>query len=423
MKIIPLSKVCSRIVDCPHETPEWKETGIPVIRNYNLVDGHIDTSNLSFVDEETYLKRVRREVPQKDDVIFSREAPIGNCGIIPDDFKCCLGQRLVLLRANQDICTPSYLITVLQSDYVRQQIEQVSKRGSIVSNFAIEDLKELLIPIIDNQDDVAHLYTLLSDKISNNTEITVLLEKQAKLLYDYWFVQFDFPDENGKPYKSSGGKMVWNEELKREIPDGWEVKRLGALIDHNRGISYTGKSFSKDGTPIISLASIDRSGRYIPDGIKYYNQEYAHSKVVKPYDLVMANTDMTQERAVMGKIIFVPDIFDGDILTTHHITQIHTDELLKAYLMMTTQTDWFHNYIKGFSSGTNVLGMDMIGFEDYLLIIPEKTILRRFNEVIYGIFNKIFSNIRENQELASLRDFLLPMLMNGQVKVKEGETQ
>ena len=139
--------------------------------------------------KRTYLKRVRREVPQKDDVIFSREAPIGNCGIIPNAFKCCLGQRLVLLRANQDICTPSYLITVLQSDYVRQQIEQVSKRGSIVSNFAIEDLKELLIPIIDNQDDVAHLYTLLSDKISNNTEITVLLEKQAKLLYDYWFEQ------------------------------------------------------------------------------------------------------------------------------------------------------------------------------------------------------------------------------------------
>ena len=171
------------------------------------------------------------------------------------------------------------------------------------------------------------------------------------------------------------------------------------------------------GTPIISLASIDRSGRYIPDGIKYYNQDYPSSKVLKPYDLVMANTDMTQERAVMGKIIFVPDIFEGDILATHHITSISVADELKSYLMMTTQTDWFHNYIKGFSSGTNVLGMDMIGFEDYILLFPSKKVLVAFDKIIHGIFGKIFAVYKENSELASLRDFLLPMLMNGQVKI------
>ena len=293
--------------------------------------------------------------------------------------------------------------------------------GSAQPKFNQENLArvELNLPDYNTQCVIAETLTLIDSKISNNTSICSELEAMAKLLYDYWFVQFDFPDENGKPYKSSGGKMVWNEKVKREIPAEWEVNRLGDLISYNRGVSYTGNDMCDTGTPIISLASIDRSGRYIPEGIKYYNQEYSSSKVLKPYDLVMANTDMTQERAVMGKIIFVPDIFEGDILSTHHITTMTIEDDLKSYLMMTTQTDWFHKYIKGFSSGTNVLGMDMVGFEDYMLLCPSKDILRQFNGIILGIYAKIFEVYKENFELASLRDFLLPMLMNGQVKVKE----
>ena len=421
MKIIPLSKVCSRIVDCPHETPEWKETGIPVIRNYNLVDGHIDTSNLSFVDEETYLKRVRREVPQKDDVIFSREAPIGNCGIIPNAFKCCLGQRLVLLRANQDICTPSYLITVLQSDYVRQQIEQVSKRGSIVSNFAIEDLKELLIPIIDNQDDVAHLYTLLSDKISNNTEITVLLEKQAKLLYDYWFVQFDFPDENGKPYKSSGGKMVWNEELKREIPDGWEVSTLKGKYDIKRGISYTSKDIeSGDGTPMINLACIDIKRNYRDGEIKYYNGNVTPENLLSPNDLLIACTDLTRNADIVGSPILTPN--DGNTYTfSMDIAKLipNEAELNPIYLYMALRTEYYHKYIKRWASGTNVLHLDLTGLDWYKMWFPPKALQDRFADAIISFEERKHKTMVENQELASLRDFLLPMLMNGQVKVKK----
>lgn len=147
-----LEEVC-QIIDCPHTSPKWKETGVPVIRNYNLVNGIIDTSNLSYVDESEYKIRIKRGEPRENDILFSREAPIGNVGIIPKNFRCCQGQRVVLLRANQNIILPRYLLYVLQSVLVRDQIERIEKIGSTVSNFNISDLKKLhfSIPTLDIQ--------------------------------------------------------------------------------------------------------------------------------------------------------------------------------------------------------------------------------------------------------------------------------
>ena len=171
IKMMPLKQVCSGIIDCPHESPEWLSKGIPVIRNFNLVDGQIDMSDASYVDESTYTKRTRRAVPSAGDIIFSREAPIGNCAIVPADFKCCLGQRLVLLRVNREICSPEYLLAALLSDFVKTQIFQVEKSGSIVSNFNISDLGDLIIPIIDRQESVASVSDTLNKKLLINKNI------------------------------------------------------------------------------------------------------------------------------------------------------------------------------------------------------------------------------------------------------------
>ena len=176
IQYMPLGDICTDIIDCPHESPEWKEDGIAVIRNFNLVNGQIDMRDGYFVDEETFKRRTRRAIPSEGDIIFSREAPIGNCAIVPPRFKCCLGQRLVLLRVNHNVCTSEYLLSVLQSAYVKKQIEQVSKQGSIVSNFAIGDLHKLVIPVLDNQDDVATFDDTVSRKLSNNNAICADLE-------------------------------------------------------------------------------------------------------------------------------------------------------------------------------------------------------------------------------------------------------
>lgn len=374
-------------------------------------------------DNIYYIGDVRKEfILNKGDIItpLTEQTPglLGSTARIPESGKYIQSQDIALIKCKPDLIDPSFCYYLVSSSSVRKQLGAAAQQTKI-RHTSPDKIKDVIvdIPSLGEQIIIGHILDTITTVIDNARTIIDGLDGMARQLFDYWFVQFDFPDINGKPYKSSGGEMVWNEDLKREIPLGWERQRLGNLIKYNRGVSYTGKDISAFGIPIISLASIDRSGRYIPEGIKYYNQEYAEAKVLKPFDLVMANTDMTQERAVMGKIIFVPDIFDGDILSTHHITQIHIDEDLKSYLMMTTQTDWFHNYIKGFSSGTNVLGLDMIGFEDYMLLIPKKDILLKFNGYIIGIYKEIYNVYKKCFELSSLRDFLLPMLLNGQVTV------
>ncbi len=164
-----LDDIC-QIVDCPHTSPKWKNEGIPVIRNFNLINGRIDTRNLSYVDKEEYESRIKRIKPQENDILFSREAPIGNVGIVPANFTCCQGQRVVLLRPYEDIVIPKYLLYSLQGGMVRKQIETAEKTGSTVSNFNIGDLRKLKISIPDFERqkyviDILDKFSILSSDI------------------------------------------------------------------------------------------------------------------------------------------------------------------------------------------------------------------------------------------------------------------
>lgn len=276
------------------------------------------------------------------------------------------------------------------------------------------------LPDLATQRKVFSFLNTLSNKINNNTAIISQLESLAKTIYDYWFLQFEFPNEEGKPYKSSGGKMVWNAELKREIPEGWEAKQIKDIATTNRGISYTAKDLADIGTPILSLASVSRTGAYIPEGIKYFYGEVPSSKELKPYDLIMCNTDMTQQREVIARCIMVPDIFENVITHTHHITKVNlNDDSYNSYFCSTTQSSWFHEYVKGFSSGTNVLGLDAKAFDKIWLPVPDKNTAEKYNKTFMKLQKDKSNLLKQNQELASLRDFLLPMLMNGQITFKD----
>ncbi|MCM1224112.1 MAG: restriction endonuclease subunit S [Lachnospiraceae bacterium] len=236
-------------------------------------------------------------------------------------------------------------------------------------------------------------------------------------------MQFEFPNEEGKPYKFSGGKMVWNEELKKEIPEGWKVDFLGNLFMSNRGISYNSKTIEGDGVPMINLASFNVDGSYKEEGIKTYSGQYTKDKVVKPFDLLMCNTQQTAidyKKDIIGKAFLVPDIFDGDIVTSHHVTTIQVKkDNMKYFLHRLFNTDYFHKYVAGFTNGTNILCLIFSGIEKYKLEIPDDMVLDKFAKLMLDIEMQKSKMIKENQELVSLRDFLLPLLMNGQVGFKD----
>ena len=276
---------------------------------------------------------------------------------------------------------------------------------------------------IEYQRKIASVLSSLDRKIALNRRINAKLEQIAKRLYDYWFVQFDFPDKNGKPYKSSGGKMVWNEVLKREVPEGWKVKKLGEIISTNRGVSYSTKTIIGDkGIPMINLASFSPDGFYKTDGIKTFTGNYSKDKVIHAFDLLMCNTQQTAidfSKDIIGKALLVPNIFDGDIISSHHVNTLHLNNKdLKFYLYRLFNTDYFHKYISNYANGTNILGLDFSGVENFKTEIPEMSILHKFATLTKNIEMKKSEIIQENAKLDMIRAKLLPLLINGQVEVE-----
>ncbi|MBK7880151.1 MAG: restriction endonuclease subunit S [Saprospiraceae bacterium] len=264
---------------------------------------------------------------------------------------------------------------------------------------------------------IASVLSTIDSKIELNNRINAELETMAKTLYDYWFVQFDFPDKNGKPYKTSGGKMVWNEELKKEIPEGWEVKFLRTEIEIQRGISYTSKEINGDGIPMINLNSFNLDGTYKSEGVKTYSGKFTEKNIVKSGDLLIAATDVTRNADIIGRAILVPDYYKEELVFSMDIAKIISKNIPSSFLMMLFNSNHYHNYIKWYASGTIVLHLNLDGVNRYQTELPPTILMKQFDDFYLPIANRIYMTAKENEKLSGLRDWLLPMLMNGQVKI------
>lgn len=178
-----LDDLCSNVIDCSHETPQWKSEGFRVLRNFNLDEGNLDFSKGFYVDEETFQRRIRRARPTEDDVIVSREAPMGKIGIIPGGLECCLGQRLVLLRADQSKCNPKYLAFALMSEYAQTQFCRADTTGSTVSNLTIPDLRRLVLPLHPQHNQVGEFLWKINQLIQFENAIAAELHEGIANVY------------------------------------------------------------------------------------------------------------------------------------------------------------------------------------------------------------------------------------------------
>ena len=356
---------------------------------------------------------------KKDDILIANIRPYLK-KIWQADIDGGASSDVLVVRPN-NLIDNNFLYYALTQDSFFEYVMKGSKgtkmpRGdkSQIMNFVIPDLE------IGEQIKIGKLLKSIDQKIQINNQINQELEAMAKTLHDYWFVQFDFPDQNGKPYKSSGGQMVYHQELKREIPVGWGVEKLKDKLSVSRGISYKTENIKDNiGTPMINLASIDINRNYKSTGLKYFNGDYLKEKIVSGGDLLIACTDLTRNADIVGSPIIVP--FDEqNYVFSMDLAKIDSkvDYINKYYLYSTLRTEHYHNYIKNWASGTNVLHLNIDGINWYSISIPPVELQEEYSKIILNFSKKTNKNIQENQQLTQLRDWLLPMLMNGQVKVE-----
>lgn len=389
---------------------------VPMYIGMNIKNGRLTDEVFWFLPKNISMQ-LHRSALTKKCLVLPYVGSVGDVAIFDSSERHHLASNVAKIELADDApFSTEYLYYFLKSPFGQRNL-LFYIQGGIQKNITMDAIRKTIIPIQENADKIVQILSALDDKIELNNRINVELEAMAKTIYDYWFVQFDFPDKNGKPYKSSGGKMVWNEELKREIPEGWEVKELRALIEIQRGISYTSKDIEGDGVPMINLNSFNLNGTYKVEGVKYYSGKYSEKNIIKNGDLLIAATDVTRNAEIIGKAILVPDYYTDSLVFSMDIAKISSCRLPVSYLMMLFNSNHYHNYIKWFATGTLVLHLNLDGVNRYVSEIPPSNILRMFDEFYMPIANRIYNTAKENKELSELRDWLLPMLMNGQVKV------
>ena len=317
-----------------------------------------------------------------------------------------------------------YLYYFLLQKAVLHYVESMSLRTAGQTGVQLDSLYKYPVLKLDkaSQKKIAHVLKKLDEKISNNNAICSDIESISKLLYDYWFVQFDFPDKNGKPYKSSGGKMVWSEELKREIPEGWEVKPLidcvskekNAIVDGPFGTQMKISEYVSEGIPVYEMDQLN--GAFIVDKPKHFLTEKKYEEVkrssVRNGDIVISKT------GTLGLLGIVHSEYQKGIIVSR-LAKITPDEkVIGKYALLIYLHELANNgYWQRVCGGSTMPILNNGAIGDVQIIIPNNDLYQRFETIVTPMYEEIYKAQTENQQLVSLRDFLLPMLMNGQVKV------
>ncbi len=330
---------------------------------------------------------------------------------------CATNQQINAITQFKNGIEPLYVYYLLSTMKSYFQKIAGSTTTPILPKSVFEEI-EIHLPGMKKQKDVVSILYALDRKIELNKQINDNLEAMAKQLYDYWFVQFDFPNEEGKPYKTSGGEMVYNERLKREIPKGWSDTNVMSLINPiERGISYSSEDLlDPTSMPMVNLACFSKAGDYRLGEMKFFSGNVAEQKIIHPMDMLIACTDMTQGADIIGRPVLVSNEYEEYTFSTD-LALVVPNGKQKMYLYYSLRTPYYHTYIRPFASGTTVKHLNIKGVENYVLPLPTNEIQSKFEDIIFPIKKKQSKNLNEIVALTKQRDELLPLLMNGQASV------
>lgn len=238
----------------------------------------------------------------------------------------------------------------------------------------------------------------------------------AKQLYDYWFVQFDFPNEDGKPYKSSGGAMVWNEKLKRRIPEGWNVMSINEICTSCRGVSYGKDDLLSDSNGVLVLRgnNIENNRIVYDSNVAFVPNDFvSEEQHIKEGDIIM--TMSSGSKAHVGKCAMFHK--DSEHTFGAFLSKFTPKKELRYMTFLFLTSEYFKSLITAFCNGTGINNLTNQTFDDVLLVLPDKNKTRMFESKVNNLFTMIGNNEENMRKLTKQRDELLPLLMNGQVSV------
>lgn len=433
--------MCEAVVDCPHSTPVWTDSGFVVLRNQNIKDGRLDLSAPSYTDEEHFKQRVRRMAPRAGDIVITREAPMGEVCKVPEGLTCCLGQRQVLLRPKADV-NPDYLLYALQAPFVQDQIRWNEGTGSTVSNIRIPVLEKIEIPRLGvSEESIANILQSIDSKIDVNRRINQTLEAMAQALFKSWFVDFDpvkakivAKAEGRDPLRAAmsaiSGKhdaeldtlppaqytqlaataALFPDEMEGselgEIPRGWVVKSVAEISQFASGkvdVSLLNEdTYLSTENMLENRAGVTRSTS-LPS--------VATVPSFKAGQILVSNIRPYFKKIWMAR-------FDGgrspDVLAFES-----ADPQRAEFLYNLMYQDAFFEFMTRTAKGAKMPRGDKDAIMGWKFPCPDEYLMVGFSQNVRPHYAHIESLTSENKSLADLRDNLLPKLLSGELSVAE----
>jgi len=376
---------------------DYVSEGTPIVTVEHLGDINFTHQNLPFVSEAD-TKRLSKYILIEGDIVFSRVGSIDrNVYVDKNHEGWMFSGRCIRVRADKNKVNTRYLSYYFKQNSFKKMMMNLAVGATMPSlNTKIMNSIELDLLPRENQDKIANILSAIDDKIQINNQVNQELETMAKTLYDYWFVQFDFPDQNGKPCKSSGGKMVYHPELKREIPEGWGVEKLGDVAYLKAGgdkPSNISEVQSKETPFPIYSNGLDNKGLY-----GYTNKATIHKKSLTV--------------SARGTIGYVQRRFSSFFPIIRLISVTPKEEKMIGYIENFLKSIQFEN------SGSVQRQLTVPQIDKLYILVPKNEVLKKYHSMTVNYYSEVENNEQQNQELTQLRDWLLPMLMNGQVKVE-----
>ncbi len=391
--------------------------GINFIKSESITGSkYLDNKVYEHIDEQTD-EKLKRSRLKEGDLLFSiAGAYLGKIGIVREsDLPANTNQAAGIVRLDKSKVNIDYLYYYFSQKSINKYINKLSSQSS-QPNLNLELLGSLEFDLknIDVQGNISKVLSALDSKIEVNNQINAELESMAKTIYDYWFIQFNFPDKNGRPYKSSGGKMVWNVDLKREIPEDWKkgvLSDIGDIVGGSTPSRDSSEYFDSNGTPWITPKdlSLNEGNKFIRRGENCVSLEGIKAASL---EVMPSGTVLLSSRAPIGYMAI-------------SLEQVTTNQGFKSFIPIKGySTPYVYYTVKNSlpiiinnASGSTFKEISGSVLKTIPISLPPSKVTEEYTQLIDPIYSLQSKLETENKSLSELRDWLLPMLMNGQVKV------
>lgn len=402
------------------KSKDFENVGRKIVKVSNLTDQSIDINSCVCLAEKLAEKYERYSL-NLDDIIITTVGswPTNPASVVGKVIKvpkkaetALLNQNAVRIRANEKI-TQKYLYYVLKYEKFKNYIINTAQGSASQASITQEDIKNYLIklPSLETQEKIASILSALDDKIEINNEMNKTLEETAQTLFKRWFIDFDFPNENGEPYRSSGGKMV-DSEL-GEIPEGWEIKEVENIIEVKDGTHDSPKK-SEAGYKLVTSKHLEKNKINFESANVISEEDYIKinkRSQVNQYDILISMI------GTIGNLYLVMEEKINYVIKNIGLFKTSQNKEYYSYIYFYLKTELIENYIKSRLAGSTQQYISLGELRKIPIIIPNNEILNKFRKISEKQLEKIYFNVQEIQSLTEIRDTLLPKFMSGEIEV------